>query len=159
MSLLVSPPAHAPAGDGWIWAYATTFTDASIAGKGLHGNFTMLPTDMVAALPTRLALGRALDVVNPLNNLSASPTAWDVGPWNTDDPYFLEAPCVPRAVKQYLAYTEGNGEYAKDFKGRLVVSPAGIDLTPAVWQHLGVPADVAYKGNHSGWVWWRFKDE
>ena len=149
-------PTQPPAGDGWICCWATTFSDHEVAAKGLHGNFTMLPTDLGAALPHPSARGRVLDLFNPANSRSAGATVLDVGPWEITDCYWLERPCIPIATKKYLAYKEGNGEYAKDFKGRLVVSPAGLDLSPAVWEALGIPHDVAYGGNHSGWVWWRF---
>jgi hypothetical protein len=72
----------------------------------------------------------------------------DVGPWNIDDNYWNapDAPVRPRRLftdlpqgmpqAQAAFYDNHNG--GKDQFGRLVLNPAGIDLTPAVAADLGL---------------------
>jgi len=67
---------------------------------------------------------------------------WDVGPWNTRDDYwspdreqFFE---LPRGLPEaQAAFQDGHNE-GEDGSGREVTNPAGIDLSDAVYQDLGL---------------------
>jgi N-acetylmuramoyl-L-alanine amidase len=82
-------------------------------------------SDLYVALPDRLEGERPLvRVHNRANSQSAVAEIWDVGPWNTDDPYW-ETGERPAA------------ESGTDEKGR-TTNKAGIDLSPALAKAIGV---------------------
>lgn len=58
----------------------------------------------------------------------------DVGPWNTNNPYWT-AGARPAAEAEHA-----NG--AKAQNGRVPTNPAGIDLTPGAWAALGFTGDL-----------------
>ncbi len=85
----------------------------------------------------------------------------DVGPWNIDDNYWNDAGAQSRPRRLYTDLPKGMPEAqaaffdgyngGKDQYGRIVLNPAGIDLTPAVAAALGIGylqnkwIDVVYK--------------
>lgn len=106
---------------------------------------------LTAALPDNSAVGRTIQVRRTLPNGKKSPWVTilvrDLGPWFRDDPYWQNK-ASPRAVQYFK-------QKKKRWDGRIVTNPAGIDLTPWVWQKLGVPEKQSYQ--YSGYVEWRFK--
>jgi hypothetical protein len=105
---------------------------------------------LAAALPDNSAVGSKIQVRRILAN--GKKTRWitvpvkDLGPWFRDDPYWIKKR-EPRAVHYFR-------KKMKRWDGRVVKNPAGIDLTPWVWQKLGVSRKQSL--NHSGYVEWRF---
>jgi hypothetical protein len=82
-------------------------------------------TDFYVALPDRFEGERPLvRVYNSATGESVLAEIWDVGPWNTDDPYW-ETGERPQA------------ESGTDMDGRKT-NGAGIDLSPALADALGI---------------------
>lgn len=79
--------------------------------------------DEGAALPSRKALGRDVLVRYLENGVSSGCTVGDVGPWNTNDPYWEKPNGRPQA------------ESGRDRNGRRT-NKAGIDLFNATWYKL-----------------------
>ncbi len=106
---------------------------------------------VAAALPDPSAIGKWIDVRRIAVN--GESTRWvkmkvrDLGPWFRNDPYWKKKSNQPRAVRYFKNKKER-------FDGRVVINPAGIDITPWGWQKLGIPARKSY--NHSQHVEWRF---
>ncbi|MEE9165471.1 MAG: hypothetical protein V3U15_04325 [Nitrospinota bacterium] len=106
---------------------------------------------VAAALPDPSAIGKWVDVRRIAVN--GERTRWvkmkvrDLGPWFRNDPYWKKKSKQPRAVRYFKNKEER-------FDGRVVINPAGIDITPWGWQKLGIPARKSY--NHSQHVEWRF---
>jgi hypothetical protein len=145
-----------PEGVGWILSWATTFRDEVIAAKGPHGNRTATRDDVLAALPHPSMLNHEIECYYEATDMAADVTVLDVGPWSISDAYWLEPEREPEAVRKHIAYSKGQrGPEARDFKNRLVISDATLDLSEAAWDLLGVTD--AYTRRHSGWVWWRPK--
>jgi len=106
---------------------------------------------VAAALPDPSAIGKWVDVRRIAAN--GEKTRWvkmkvrDLGPWFRNDPYWKKKSKQPRAVRYFKNKKER-------FDGRVVINPAGIDITPWGWQKLGIPATKSY--NYSQHVEWRF---
>jgi N-acetylmuramoyl-L-alanine amidase len=82
-------------------------------------------TDLYVALPDRIEGDRPrVKVHNRQTGRSATATIEDVGPWNTDDPYWENG-------------TRPQAEEGTDTQGR-ETNGAGIDLSPALAQAVGV---------------------
>jgi N-acetylmuramoyl-L-alanine amidase len=82
-------------------------------------------SDLYVALPDRFEGERPLvRVISRVSGKSAVAEIWDVGPWNTDDPYW-ETGARPAA------------ESGTDEKGR-ITNGAGIDLSPALAEALDI---------------------
>ncbi len=106
---------------------------------------------VAAALPDPSAIGKWVEVRRINGN--GERTRWikmkvrDLGPWFRNDPYWKKKVKRPRAVLYFKKKKER-------FDGRVVINPAGIDITPWGWQKLGIPANKSY--NYSQHVEWRF---
>ena len=106
---------------------------------------------VAAALPDPSAIGKWVDVRRVAVN--GERTRWvkmkvrDLGPWFRNDPYWKKKSKQPRAVRYFKDKKER-------FDGRVVINPAGIDITPWGWQKLGIPVRKSY--NYSQHVEWRF---
>jgi hypothetical protein len=91
--------------------------------------------DMYVALPDRFEGERPLvRVYNRLTGANIVAEIWDVGPWCTDDPYW-ETGTRPQAESCYEAeqpLTSGPNA------GQIPSNPAGIDLSPALAEALGI---------------------
>lgn len=88
-------------------------------------NKVLNDTDLYVALPDRIEGDRPnVRVINRATNRAAEATIEDVGPWNTDDPYW-ETGTRPQA------------ESGRDMTGR-ATNGAGIDLSPALAEELGI---------------------
>ena len=127
-------PAPAPMNSqGWFYVYATR--EGLVGGTTATGH-VISARDIFGALPSRQALNRNVEIYYR-GNLRVIPV-WDVGPWNTRDPYWL-SPCGrPQA------------ESGTDLFGRQT-NRAGIDLSNDLFRELGLT------GND--WVYWRFVNE
>lgn len=98
---------------------ATVFGGPSDRNFSAYDGHLITDEEFGVALPNRFVAGRPqVQVINPVNNKSAICDIVDVGPWNTNDPYW-ETAARPQA------------ESGIDQSGRKT-NLAGIDLTPAV---------------------------
>ena len=77
------------------------------------------------ALPARVALGRFVQLVNPLTEARCFAVVLDVGPWNTDDDAYVIGGARPQAET-------GTDTFGRQTNG------AGIDLSERVWHRLGL---------------------
>ncbi len=132
--------------------YATSFGKPGNKGEaGVFKDGSRVRWGIVAAaLPDPSVIGKWVEVRRMQEN--GKRTRWvkmkvkDLGPWFRDDPYWRKSG-IPRAVKYFK-------KRKKRFDNRVVVNPAGIDITPWGWQKLGVHPKKSY--NHSEHVEWKF---
>lgn len=104
----------------WQRVFATREGDV---GKLTARGAVIRPGDLFVALPDPSALGRDVEI-RYLNRSIVVPVL-DVGPWNIDDPYWRE--------DGRPASEAGRGYY------RRPSNPAGIDLSDATFEALGLP--------------------
>jgi RHS repeat-associated protein len=155
------PPSNLPASNP---AQSHTVTATTFAGGsdyplhsaygpyGPNGQGPVIDPNLPgAALPFRFPSNNAppgitVVLMNPANSQIATAPILDVGPWNTRDAYWATTGGQPLAVSQFAAGSLGQN-------GQPVTNPAGIDLTPATFNALGLSFS---KG--SGIVVWWFAD-
>jgi len=133
--------------------YATSFGKPGNKGEDRYfKDGSKVRWGLVAvALPDPSAIGRWVEVRRIHDD--GGRTGWvkmkvkDLGPWFRDDPYWRKKSKTPRAVGYFQRKKQR-------FDGRVVINPAGIDITPWGWIKLGVRHDESY--NHSQYVEWRF---
>ena len=125
-----NPNATSPS-DPENWNRVRATREGCVGGTTANGN-TIGADDVFAALPSRDALDENIEIF--YNGKTITAPVWDVGPWNTNDPYWLTG-APPQA------------ESGLDMAGR-VTNGAGVDLSNKVYWDLNV------KGND--WVYWRF---
>jgi hypothetical protein len=88
-------------------------------------NKVLNDTDLYIALPDRFEGERPLvRVYNRETGTSETAEIWDVGPWNTDDPYWDKG-------------TRPQAESGTDMQGE-TTNGAGIDLSPALARRLTI---------------------
>ncbi|MBW7874555.1 MAG: hypothetical protein H3C47_01050 [Candidatus Cloacimonetes bacterium] len=141
-------------GNNIFHVYGTSFGKPGNKGESAYFKDGSRVVDgiVTGALPDNSAVGKFIVVRRPLGN--GKYTGWvrmpikDLGPWFRDDPYWVTR-SAPRAV-EYFKHKK------RRWDGRLVVNPAGIDLTPWAWQKLGIPKEQSY--NYSGYVEWKFSN-
>lgn len=105
---------------------ATVFGNPGDVEYSAYDNHRIGETELSVALPYRFTAVRPhVRVTNPANGKSAVASVEDVGPWNTNDPYFLRSDGRPQA------------ETGRDHSGRRTNS-AGIDLSPALARAIGI---------------------
>ena len=105
---------------------ATVFGGATDPETSAYDGHRITDSELGVALPARVANPRPqVRVTNPANGRSIVCNIVDVGPWNTDDPYW-ENGGRPQA------------ESGTDHRGR-PTNHAGIDLTPAAARAIGIP--------------------
>lgn len=90
------------------------------------------------ALPSAAALRQWVVVTNPLNGRSIKALVLDVGPWNVNDNAYVFGGARPAAERNLDVSHTGK------------TNGAGIDLSEAVWQALGM--------TDNGDVEWQFAD-
>lgn len=163
----------APAGPRWIKVWATSFLEdggtrangtkrpATIACKGYWGNYTMKRRDILVALPSVTAYNRLVDV-RYRDKVVESVPVYDGGPWNVGwQPYMRNGVKVPRSEQIWTddPYWETGSrpqtESGFDKQGRKT-NKAGIDLSWALWEALGIPANKVE--NWSDYVEWKFHE-
>jgi N-acetylmuramoyl-L-alanine amidase len=105
---------------------ATVFGGASDYNTSAYDPDKVLnDTDLYVALPDRIEGERPqVRVYNRITGVSATATIEDVGPWNTDDPYWVTG-------------TRPQAESGTDMDGEETNS-AGIDLSPALAKALDI---------------------
>jgi peptidoglycan hydrolase-like protein with peptidoglycan-binding domain len=104
---------------------ATVFGGKGDPNKSAYEDRNITDEEIGVALPYRFKGNRPqVDVVNAANGRRVTAEIVDVGPWNTDDPYWEKG-------------TRPQAESGKDTKGR-VTNGAGIDLTPQAAREIGL---------------------
>jgi N-acetylmuramoyl-L-alanine amidase len=127
--------------------HTTEFGGGAEAGMPSAYGGTVDPRVPQAALPARVTAGfRWVVVRNEANGRMVRCRVNDVGPWNTRDAYWFTEDGRPLAEKQFRNKTLAQN-------GRIPVSPAGLDLTPAAMDALDVPGR---KNNRSALLTWWF---
>jgi len=116
---------------------ATEFGGPDDFERSAYDNHVITATEMGVALPFRFQGARPPVMAKPAGKPGpiVTTTIVDVGPWNTNDPYWQTPGKRPQA------------ESGTDMSGRRT-NKAGIDLTPAVARVLGIDG--------KGIVDWRF---
>jgi peptidoglycan hydrolase-like protein with peptidoglycan-binding domain len=105
---------------------ATVFGGKKDPNKSAYENRWISDTEIGVSLPFRFGKDRPQVVVaNPANGKTITAEIVDVGPWNTDDPYWDVPGQRPQA------------EEGRDRRGRKT-NRAGIDLTPGAARALGI---------------------
>jgi hypothetical protein len=113
----------------WQRVYATR---EGLIGKRTATGHLIGAESLFVALPHPGALGKHVEIRHGTRAIVAP--VLDVGPWNTDDDYWMSG--------RRPAAERGQGRY------RTPTNPAGIDLADAVFQALGL--------RDNDWVEWRF---
>ena len=112
--------------------YTTEFGGGAEAGMPSAYGGLVKPNEEQASLPARVAAARRwIYVMNMINGHIVKCRVNDVGPWNTADAYW-DGSGRPLAEKQYKEKLRAQNK-------RVPVNPAGLDLTPAAMDALGVP--------------------
>jgi peptidoglycan hydrolase-like protein with peptidoglycan-binding domain len=123
---------------------ATEFGGGTESGMPSAYGGEVNPDQPEASLPARLARERRRIVVrNPANSRSVECKVNDVGPWNTRDPYWDEDH-RPLAEAQFR-----DGTAAQN--GDVPTNDAGVDLTPAAMEALGVNGPVNTRQAQVDW--------
>lgn len=102
---------------------ATVFGGSADPNRSAYDNHLITDAELGVALPARIT-GVRPDVRVTHGNKSVVCRIVDIGPWNTDDPY-------------WKTNTRPQAETGTDRRGR-TTNHAGIDLTPAVARALGI---------------------
>jgi putative peptidoglycan binding protein len=114
---------------------ATVFGGTGEVERSAYDGHRIAESEFGVALPFRFKGARPdVNVTNPANGKAALCQIVDVGPWNTDDPYWAHG-------------TRPQAESGIDERGRKT-NRAGIDLSPAAARALGI--------NGMGKVDWEF---
>src|SRR5262245_33239498 len=93
------------------------------------------PYEPQASVPARVGSDqRKIRVLNPSNSRIVVCLVNDRGPWNTKDPYW-KTPTRPRAEAQFAMKRKADN-------GEVPCNPAGLDLTPTVYDALSIPGTV-----------------
>jgi hypothetical protein len=101
-------------------------------GKTTATGLVITPSSMFVALPHRMALNKNVELRYGTHVVVVP--VLDVGPWNTDDAYWLRG--------RRPAAERGQGRF------RTPANEAGIDLSDPVFRALALPDNA--------WVEWRF---
>lgn len=89
------------------------------------------PDALGVALPARVPPGTTVRVTNPATGQSVIAPVRDIGPHNVNDPFWNHPSQRPAAEAQHA-----NGVPAQN--GHVPANPAGIDLTPATMNAIGI---------------------
>lgn len=142
-ALLKEKPA--PVEGNWFTdVTATVFGGDSEDEPSAYDDHLITENELAVALPDRFE-GKRPKVEVKTEGEPVVATINDVGPWNTDDPYWEvpgQRPDAETRYKNKTSLTSGPQ------KGRVPSNPAGIDLSPELARRLGI------KGK--GLVSWRF---
>ena len=125
-------------------------TREGLVGGTTANGHVIVENDHFVALPSRRALssnfGHEREVRVTYAGRTVIAPVWDIGPWNTHDDYWN--PSVIRETFKDLPRGKPEAEAAKlegynngrDERGRVVVTPAGIDLADGTFRlDLGLP--------------------
>jgi len=130
---------------------AANYTKSVFATReGLVGGTTanghvIIPNDQFAALPSRRALstnfGHEREVRVSYRGRTVVVPVWDIGPWNTHDDYWNPLPIretfkdLPRGKPEAEAARLEGYNNGRDERGRVVITPAGIDLADGTFRN------------------------
>lgn len=118
-----------------------------LVGERTANGHVIQPNDFFVTLPCRCALssngGQEFQVLVEYRGRSLVLPVWDVGPWNVDDDFWNPPEVrrwkgLPQGIPAaQAAYFDGyNG--GKDGWGRVVASPAGMDIADGAFAALGM---------------------
>ncbi len=116
--------------EGWHNVLATR---EGLVGEKTATGHEIQEGDIFVALPDRSALNKEVEVLHEGNKITAP--VWDVGPWNTKDPYWQNN-------------NRPQAESGIDMRGR-ETNGAGIDLSNGAFRALGLTDNDR--------VYWRFR--
>jgi RHS repeat-associated protein len=135
--------------DGRFTVLATEFASPDDPENKSDGSGPVDGAALQAALPSRSADNRQISVSYLQEHAGAScgitALVVDTGPYNYTDPYW-QTGTRPKAEAEFANKTT-------DDYGRIPSQPAGIDLTPAVMNALGITGPT---GTRSATVTWEF---
>lgn len=121
----VQEPLQMPGSNRCMGITATVFGGAGDPNHSAYDNHFITDTELGVALPDRLKIRPKVRVFNSTTGASVDCNIVDVGPWNTNNPYW-ERGERPQA------------ENGIDMRGRKT-NLAGIDLTPAAARAIDIP--------------------
>jgi hypothetical protein len=132
----VAPPIKPPSEAGWIHGVtATVFGGAADNERSAYAPYGFLnDTDLYLSLPDRFEGARPRVGVKGPNGISAVADIMDVGPWLTDDPYWM----FNRRPTAEICYLNKTPLPSGPNKGKIPSNPAGIDLSPALAKAVGI---------------------
>jgi hypothetical protein len=123
---------------------ATEFGGGSESGMDSAYGGKVNPNRPEVSLPAKVANSkRSVRVISVNSGRSVVCKVNDVGPWNTRDKYW-EGSGRPLAEEQYRNRTPAQN-------GQVPSNDAGIDLTPAVYDALGIAGPVNTRQTHVDW--------
>jgi hypothetical protein len=140
------PTVEGPAAGGGRFTNiaATEFGGGAETGMDSAYGGTVNPDAPEVALPAKVpASKRQIRLFSVSNGRSVVCKVNDVGPWNTRDKYW-EGDGRPLAEAQHRNRTPAQN-------GQVPTNDAGIDLTPAVYEALGIPGSVNTRQTHVDW--------
>jgi peptidoglycan hydrolase-like protein with peptidoglycan-binding domain len=143
LSLPEVPPLPLPVEDVFRGIKATVFGGDAEVERSAYDNHRITQSELAVALPYRFT-GTRPKVEVTANGKTAVATIEDIGPWLTDDPYWVThtRPLAETSWKQHTSLLRGPN------KGR-VANGGGIDLSPGLAKALGI-------NGGDGLVDWRF---
>jgi uncharacterized protein (TIGR02594 family) len=132
----VAPPIKPPSEAGWIHdVTATVFGGAADNERSAYAPYELLnDTDFYLSLPDRFEGARPRVGVKGPNGISVVADIMDVGPWLTDDPYWM----FNRRPTAEMCYLNKTPLPSGPNKGKIPSNPAGIDLSPALAKAVGI---------------------
>jgi hypothetical protein len=102
------------------------------------------PDEPQASLPARVGSDqRKIRVLNSKNGRIVVCLVNDVGPWNTKDAYW-KTETRPKAEAQFTLKQKADNKQVPS-------NPAGLDLTPAVYDALGISGTVNTRNAKLDW--------
>jgi hypothetical protein len=124
--------------------FATEFGGRSEAGMSSAYGGKIDPNEAQVSLPARVDSNqRKIRVLNPNNGRIVVSLVNDVGPWNTKDAYW-KTQTRPRAEAQFALKQKADNKQVPS-------NPAGLDLTPAAYDALGILGTVNTRSAKLDW--------
>jgi len=124
--------------------FATEFGGGSEAGMSSAYGGKVDADEPQASLPARVDSNqRKIRVLNPNNGRMVVCLVNDVGPWNTKDAYW-KTQTRPRAEAQFALKQKADNKQVPS-------NPAGLDLTPAAYDAVGIQGTVNTRSAKLDW--------
>ena len=128
----------------WADILSTEFGGGEESGMDSAYVGKVNPDRPEASLPARVPDNRRqIRVFNPKNGKLIECRVNDVGPWNTNDPYW-DTGTRPMAEAQFAMKKKAQN-------GRVPTNPAGLDLTPAAFDALDIAGAVNTRQARLDW--------
>ena len=135
--------ARVPDDDNYTAPRIFATREGLVGGTTANGH-VIVPDDHFVALPSRRALstnfGHEREVRVTYRGRTTIAPVWDIGPWNTHDDYWNPAQIretfkdLPRGKPEAEAANLEGYNSGRDERGRVVVTPAGIDLADGTFR-------------------------